>query len=103
VGELDLLARHVEGLLPAIAAPALVVAGAKDHTVTLGGARRMARRLGADGGRLVVLPRSFHLVGIDVERERCAGEVLAFFDGLPVPASASDAGDHEGGVWRRRT
>ena len=103
VGELDLLARHVEGLLPAIAAPALVVAGAKDHTVTLGGARRMARRLGAGGGRLVVLPRSFHLVGIDVERERCAGEVLAFFDGLPVPASASDAGDHEGGVWRRRT
>jgi carboxylesterase len=103
VGELDLFARHVDGLLPAVAAPALVVAGARDHTVTLAGARRTARRLGASGGRLVVLPRSFHLVGIDVERERCAGEVLAFFDGLPVPASTSDASDHEGGVWRRRT
>jgi carboxylesterase len=86
VGELDLFARHVDRLLPGVAAPALVVAGGKDHTVSLAGARRMARRLGAAGGRLVVLRRSFHLVGIDVERDRCAGEVLAFFDGIPVHA-----------------
>jgi carboxylesterase len=86
VGELDLLARHVDSLLPRVSAPALVVAGGEDHTVTLAGARRMAQRLGADGGRLVVLPSSFHLVGIDVERDRCAREVLTFFDGIPVRA-----------------
>jgi len=87
VAELALLAAHVDRLLPGIAAPALVVAGGKDHTVTLGGARRTARRLGAGGARLVVLPRSFHLVGIDVERDRCADEVLGFFDRIPVHAA----------------
>jgi carboxylesterase len=79
VGELDLLARHVDRLLPGIAAPALVIAGGRDHTVTLSGARRTARRLGSAGARIVVLRRSYHLVGIDVERDRCADEVLAFF------------------------
>ena len=84
VAELDLLARHVDRLLPGVAAPALVVAGAKDHTVTLAGARRTARRLGSAGARLVVLKRSFHLVGIDVERDRCAAEVMAFLASIPV-------------------
>ncbi|HVP67619.1 MAG TPA: alpha/beta fold hydrolase [Anaeromyxobacteraceae bacterium] len=77
VAELLELARHVDALLPEIRVPALVVAGARDHTVTVAGARRMAGRLGG-GARLVVLPRSQHLVGIDVERERCAEEVRAF-------------------------
>jgi carboxylesterase len=86
VAELHLLARHVERLLPGVAAPALVVAGLKDHTVTLAGARRMARRLGSGGARIVILRRSCHLVGIDVERDRCADEVLRFFDGIPVHA-----------------
>jgi carboxylesterase len=86
VAELDLLARHVDRLLPGVAAPALVVAGARDHTVTLAGARRVARRLGSAGARIVILRRSQHLVGIDVERDRCADEVLSFFEGIPVPA-----------------
>jgi len=89
VAELDLLARHVDRLLPGVAAPALVVAGARDHTVTLAGARRVARRLGSAGSRLVVLRRSQHLVGIDVERDRCADEVLRFFEHIPVPARRS--------------
>lgn len=78
VAELALLAEHVDRLLPGIAAPTLVVAGRRDHTVTLRGARRLARRVGSGPGRLVVLRRSWHLVGIDVERERCADEVGRF-------------------------
>ncbi len=87
VGELRELAAHVDRILPQIHAPALVVAGARDHTVSLSGARRLARRLGGTA-RLVVLPESFHLVGIDVERDRCAAEVAAFFDNLPAAARA---------------
>ncbi len=83
VGELAALERHVDALLPRVRCPSLVVAGAKDHTVTLGGARHLARRL-AGGSRLVVLPRSWHLVGVDVERERCASEVLSFLESLPA-------------------
>ena len=85
VAELSALAREVGAELPGIAAPSLVIAGAHDHTVTLAGARRMARRLGGGASRLVVLERSWHLVGVDVERDRCAEEVASFLAGLPVP------------------
>jgi carboxylesterase len=94
VGELAGLALHVDGLLPEIAAPAIVIAGARDHTVKLDGARRLARRIGSGPARLVVLPRSFHLVGVDVERDRCADEVATFLTGLPASgAGASGKGE----------
>lgn len=85
VGELARLQRHVDRLLPGIAAPTLVVHGARDHTVTLAGARRLARRIGSGPAELVVLPRSQHLVGIDVERERVADEAARFLGALPLP------------------
>jgi carboxylesterase len=85
VAELAALQVHVDRLLPGIAAPALVVAGGHDHTVTLAGARRLARRIGSGPAELVVLRRSWHLVGIDVERDRCADEAARFLDTVPVP------------------
>ena len=77
IAELQDLQRHVDRQLPGIACPALVVHGARDHTVTLAGARRLARRIGSGPAELVILPRSWHLIGIDVERDRCAAEVVA--------------------------
>jgi carboxylesterase len=85
VAELAALEAHVDRQLPGIAAPALVIAGGHDHTVTLAGARRLARRLGSGAAEVVVLPESWHLVGVDVERERCAEETLRFLENLPVP------------------
>jgi carboxylesterase len=90
VAELEALAARADAWLPRIRTPALVIAGALDRTVTLGGARRMAARLGG-GARLLVLPRSAHLVGIDVERERCADEVRAFLEPLPPRAAPARA------------
>lgn len=98
VTELVALADHVDRQLPGIAAPALVVAGGHDHTVTLSGARRLARRIGSGPAELVVLARSWHLVGIDVERERCADEVESFLQALPVPGRRTA----EGGARGRR-
>jgi carboxylesterase len=82
VAELVALQGTVERELPAVSAPALVIAGAKDHTTTLDGARRLARRIGSGPARLVVLPESWHLVGIDVERDRCADETLRFLESI---------------------
>jgi carboxylesterase len=90
VGELLELQRHVDRLLPGVVAPALVLHGARDHTVTLGGARRLARRLGSGRGRVVVLAGSYHLLGIDVERERVAEEVAAFLRGLRPAGGAGE-------------
>jgi carboxylesterase len=86
VAELEALAAEVDRVLPEVRAPALVVAGGADHTVALSGVRRLARRLGG-ASRLVVLPRSWHLVGIDVERERCAAEAVSFLQSLPPRAA----------------
>ncbi|HET7753586.1 MAG TPA: alpha/beta fold hydrolase [Anaeromyxobacteraceae bacterium] len=88
LAELLALEQHVDRILPGVAAPALVVAGARDHTVTLSGARRVARRIGTGPADLVVLKRSQHLVGIDVERDRCAEEVARFFAGIRPFGSA---------------
>ncbi len=82
VSELGALSRRVEGLLPAIRTPALVLAGAHDRTVTLRGVRRLAAALGGGPVPVQVLPGSAHLLAIDVDRERCADEVLRFVRGL---------------------
>lgn len=83
LAELELLRRHADRILPGVAAPAIVVAGARDHTVTLGGARRLARRLGSGPAPLVVLRKSQHLVGIDVERDACADVVARHLVAVP--------------------
>lgn len=89
IAELLELQRHVEGLLPDVETPALVVQGAKDHTVTMAGALRLAQEIGSGPARVVVLPESWHLVGIDVERDRCADEVERFVAALSAAAPAS--------------
>jgi carboxylesterase len=99
VGELVALARHVDAILPGIVAPAIVVAARNDHTVRLAGARRVARRLGSGPAQLVVLERSYHLVGIDVERDRVADAVAEFLETIP----AFHGGEEEGEAWPRRT
>ncbi len=87
VAELVALGAEVDRMLPGIAVPALVVAGALDHTVTLAGVRRLARRIGSGPAEVAVLPRSWHLVGIDVERDRCADLSARFLEALPLPGS----------------
>jgi carboxylesterase len=81
VTELARLQRHVDPLLPRLRAPALVVAGGRDRTVTVRGARRVAHRLGGPA-ELVVLPESAHLVLLDLERERCLEAALGFVERL---------------------
>jgi carboxylesterase len=89
VSELQDFGREVDRMLPGIAARTLVIHGARDHTVALSGARRIARRIGSGPARLVVLPQSQHLVGIDVERDACAAEVLSFIEQVPVYGARS--------------
>jgi carboxylesterase len=97
VAELQALQAHVDRQLPGIAAPALVLMGRHDHTVTVAGARRLARRIGSGPAELVLLRRSWHLVGIDVERDRCADEAARFLETLPLPGRRADR------AARRRT
>lgn len=88
IAELRRMQRHVAALLPDIEAPALVIQGAQDHVVTLEGSLRLAREIGSGPARVVVLPESYHLVGIDLERDRCADEAERFIAAI----SAAEAG-----------
>jgi carboxylesterase len=90
LAELELLQRHVDRILPGVAAPAVVVAGANDHTVTLSGARRIARRIGSGPAKLVILRKSQHLVGIDVERDACAEAVARHVASVPAFAAGDE-------------
>jgi len=103
VAELSALQAHVDRQLPGIAAPAIVIQGARDHTVTVAGARLLARRIGSGPAEVVLLERSWHLVGIDVERDRCADAAVAFLQALPLPGRRRARSTGSGRSPRRRS
>jgi carboxylesterase len=75
---LDLMAR-VRPQLASVRQPALLMHGLHDHTVPYACLAELARSIGTDPARLrtVSLPRSYHLLPLDVEREIVFAEVLA--------------------------
>jgi len=76
LGELLAFMRVVEAVLPRIAPPLLVVHGRHDHTAPVACAAQIAEL--ARARRVRILPRSFHLIAADVERDIVAAEVIAF-------------------------
>jgi carboxylesterase len=76
LGHLLAFMRIVDDALPLVAPPVLVLHGARDHTAPAACAARIAARTGAR--RLRILPRSYHLIAADVERDIVAAEVASF-------------------------
>lgn len=88
LGELLTFMPIVEAAVPQIATPVLVVHARRDHTAPVACAHRiaaLARR--ARDLRVRILPRSFHLIAIDVERDIVAAEVIDFIRRHAGPAS----------------
>jgi carboxylesterase len=76
LGELLAFMPEVDAALPRITAPVLVVHARHDHTAPVACAARIAER--ARARRLRILPRSYHLIAVDVERDIVAAEVTTF-------------------------
>lgn len=70
----------VRAELPHIRTPALVAHGEHDRTVPIANGREVADRLGSSEIERCWLPRSGHLVGIDLDRSALIATILAFFD-----------------------
>lgn len=68
----------VRDQLKAVRAPALVVHGRRDHTVPIADGFELAEGLGSPIVDRLWLDRSFHLVGVDVERQLVADTVTRF-------------------------
>lgn len=78
---LDLMAL-VRGRLSDVRQPALLMHGLHDHTAPYASLSELSRGLGTAASqlRVVALPRSYHLLPLDVEREIVFAEVLAHLD-----------------------
>jgi len=76
LGELSQFMDVVDASLPLIRQPVLVLHGQQDHTAPVGCAYQIAERARAERTR--ILPRSYHLLAVDVERDIVATEVIDF-------------------------
>ena len=74
------LARRVRAELPHVHVPTLVIHGDGDHVAPPACAAELYRRVATADKRLVRLPRSFHIVTVDVERDTVLREVGDFID-----------------------
>ncbi len=76
--ELVRLQDDVARRLPDVTAPLLLLHGALDHAARVDDSRIIAQRVSSAEVRRVVLARSFHLVGVDLDREQAVREVVEF-------------------------
>ena len=64
--------------LPRVRAPLLVLHGKYDHSAPVEHSARVAQAVSSPEVRRVILPRSFHIVGRDLDRDRASEEVTRF-------------------------
>jgi carboxylesterase len=76
LGELLAFMRVVDEALPQVTQPVLVLHARQDHTAPVACAAHIAERTRAR--RIRILPRSYHLIAADVERDIVAAEVIGF-------------------------
>lgn len=72
------LQRDVRPRLGHITAPLLLLHGRHDHTAPVVFSARVAQAVASSSVRRVVLPRSFHIVGVDLDEPQVCAEVVAF-------------------------
>jgi carboxylesterase len=78
------LVRHVDGLLPQVDRPALLIQSRSDRTVRPDSAPYIYSRLGSRDKQLVWLEKSGHVATLDVEHDQVFREIGAFFAAGPT-------------------
>lgn len=77
-GQLFQLVDHVREDLPEIAQPVLIVHSRNDHTISFRNSAIIFAELGSNEKWKVDLERSYHVITVDVEKERVRQEILNF-------------------------
>lgn len=88
VVELIALQREVQAILPAVRQPVLAIHSEHDHTAPLANLDVLRRTL-PNLRRSVVLAASYHVVSVDVERERVVAEIERFLAELTNAATSA--------------
>jgi len=79
--ELRALSRQARELAPLVRAPALILQGALDRTLSSSGARRLQGMLASPRVELRILPRSGHVLPLDVDSAEVCSSIVSFFQG----------------------
>lgn len=79
--ELLALSRDALQLARRVRAPALILHGALDRTVSPAGSRRLSRQLASSRVEVRILSRSGHVMPLDSESAEVCGSVVSFFQG----------------------
>ncbi len=82
LAEMLALQAEVADLLPHVRAPALLIHGRYDHTAPVELSAEVSQALGSPRVEREILPRSFHGVGLDLDRERACVAVVEFVRSL---------------------
>ena len=90
LGELVRYMQVVDASLDQITQPVLVLHATQDHTAPVACAYHIAARARAQ--RMRILPRSYHLIAADVERDIVAEEVISFV--RRTTQQKAEPGDH---------
>ena len=85
LAQLVALQQDVARLLPLVRVPLLLVHGALDHTAPAELSERVAQRVSAERVERVILPRSFHILARDLDRDRLRAEVTRFTHSIFTP------------------
>ncbi len=78
LAELLALQREVNALLPFVAAPLLAMHGALDRTADPADSARLVQRVASPRAVRRLLPESFHMVGLDIDRDAAVDALIRF-------------------------
>ncbi len=84
LAELLALQEEVRDLLPHVRAPALLLHGRYDHTAPVELSAEVSQALGSSRVEREILPRSFHGVGLDLDRAQACASIVRFIDSLDL-------------------
>lgn len=87
LAELLALQGEVADLLPHVRAPTLLLHGRYDHTAPVELSAEVSQALGSARVERKILHRSFHGVGLDLDRDEACGAVVQFVDSLDLTAT----------------
>ena len=73
------LQREVEGLLHRVHSPLVVLHGSEDHTAPLDNAEQVLRGVSSAVKQIEVLQQSYHVLSLDVEKDKVARVLIDFF------------------------
>jgi carboxylesterase len=80
---------RVERMLPRVTAPAFIAHGKGDHVCPVANAERVRKQLGSVDKQVLILPRSWHIVTRDYDREALRVELRRFIQRVATRAPSA--------------